>query len=196
MGKSQKSLRLQELPRDDQPNLADLGLVLEDLGMYLGDTETEFSRQDYILPILNVGGGGGGLGGGDGGGFVGGGGSLIGWGGLVGRGRLVGGGGIWLLLGIDRFSFVLDIGNISLGSGSVGHDLHSAIGKVDPVLARGAVVAPLLLLGEHGTVAVVHSVLVLNKQQLINIITRGRSRRSLRTGTKQTTVIEHYNTGP
>jgi len=36
---------IEELPRDDQPNLADLGLVLEDLGMYLGDTETEFSRR-------------------------------------------------------------------------------------------------------------------------------------------------------
>jgi len=44
------SLSIEELPRDDQPNLTDLGLAFEDLDLYLGDTVTERSR----LPIFHL----------------------------------------------------------------------------------------------------------------------------------------------
>ena len=43
---SLQSLSVDELPRDDQPNLADLGLVLEDLGLYLGVSETDRSKME------------------------------------------------------------------------------------------------------------------------------------------------------
>lgn len=41
---SLQSMSVEELPRDDQPYLTDLGLVLDDLGLYLGDPETERSK--------------------------------------------------------------------------------------------------------------------------------------------------------
>ena len=85
--------------------------------------------------------------------------------GVVGRGggRLVGG-----LLGVDGGSLVGDVGDVPLGSGAVGDDLHAAVGEVDPVLALGVVALPVLLLAEHraGVLGVVHAELIL-KMDLI-----------------------------
>ena len=76
-----------------------------------------------------------------------------GWGGLVG-----------LHLSIDSLSLILDISNITFRSSRVGHNLDTAIRKVDPVLSLGVVVSTVLLLGEHssGILRVVHSILILN----------------------------------
>ena len=46
------SLSIEELPRDDQPNLTDLGLVLEDLDLYLGDTVTD--RGSRVPPYFHL----------------------------------------------------------------------------------------------------------------------------------------------
>ena len=49
---SLQSLSVDELPRDDLPNLADLGLVLEDLGQYLGVSETDRSKIESCQQFL------------------------------------------------------------------------------------------------------------------------------------------------
>ena len=61
---------------------------------------------------------------------------------------------VWLVMGL---SLVLDISNISRVSISsvVSHNLGTAIGKGDPVLASGGVAVPLLVLGKVGTRVVI-----------------------------------------
>merc|ERR1712155_73068 len=80
-------------------------------------------------------------------------------------GGLVGGGGGFVggLLGVDCGSLVGDVGDVALGSGAVGDDLHAAVGEVDPVLALGVVPLPVLLLAEHRArvLGVVHAELIL-----------------------------------
>merc|ERR1740124_224278 len=70
---------------------------------------------------------------------------------------------VWSFLRIDSHTLVLHISNISLRTSSVGHNLHTAIGKVDPVLPIGVVVSPVLLVSEHssGVGWVIHAILVI-----------------------------------
>ena len=63
-----------------------------------------------------------------------------------GGGSLVGG-----LLGVDSLSLVLDVSDVALGTGGVGDDLDTAVGKVDPVLSLGVVVGTVLLVGEDSS---------------------------------------------
>ena len=72
---------------------------------------------------------------------------------------------VWLglILGVDGGALVGDIGHIPLGSGGVGHNLDPAVREVDPVLALGVVVLPVLLVREHssGVLGIADSKLVL-----------------------------------
>merc|ERR1719347_2329556 len=85
---------------------------------------------------------------------------------VLGQGRpcMLGVGGlVGLHLSIDSLSLILDISNITFRSSRVGHNLDTAIRKVDPVLSLGVVVSTVLLLGEHssGILRVVHSILII-----------------------------------
>ena len=77
----------------------------------------------------------------------------------------------WLVgrsVSIDSLSLVGNISNVSLGTGGVGHNLDTAIGQVDSVLALGVVVSSVLLVGEDGSrvILVVDSELVLEQTNI------------------------------
>ena len=89
---------------------------------------------------------------------------VIDWGGLVVDGlggRLVVDGlgsglvGSGLVLVIVGLALVLHVSDIAIGASAVGDDLDTAIGKVDPVLALGVVVVPVLRVAKLGARVVI-----------------------------------------
>jgi len=89
---------------------------------------------------------------------------MVDWGGLVvdrlgGRlvvdglgSRLVGSGLVLVVVGL---ALVFHISDIAIGAGAVGDDLDTAVRKVDPVLALGVVVVPVLGVAEVGAGVVI-----------------------------------------
>ena len=141
---------------DNRGNLDNRGGLVDDWGGLVGSRSRHHNRGRL------VGGGGGDNNRGGGNLHHGGGGGLVGSrsGGVRLGGGLVGG-----LLRVDGGALVGDIGNVTLGSGGVGHDLDPAVGEVDPVLSLGVVVLPVLLVREHssGVLGIADSKLVLKQ---------------------------------
>merc|ERR1739842_53128 len=66
-------------------------------------------------------------------------------GGVVYRGWFIGSS-----FGVDSFSFVLHIGDITFGTGGVSNDLDTSIGKIDAVVAVSGVSVTGLFMREGG----------------------------------------------
>jgi len=111
------------------------------------------------------------------GGFVVNWGRVVGFGGRFvvnwGRGRLVrswmrgglvsrfGGGFVGGSFWVGGFAFVFDISDITSGTGRVGHNLDTAIGKIDTVFTSGVIVVSGFSLGEHWAIMrIIYTVLV------------------------------------
>lgn len=62
---------------------------------------------------------------------------------------------------VGCFTFVFDISNITIGTSSVGHNLDTAIGKIDTVFTSGVIVISGFSLGEHWAIMrIIYTILV------------------------------------
>ena len=72
----------------------------------------------------------------------------------------VSGFGMWLVFWVRSFSFVFDIGDITIWTSRVGDNLDTAIGKVYTVFSLGVVVVSVFVVGENCSgVTITYSVL-------------------------------------